>query len=93
MLNSIDGVNKKDFVYELSNMQDPKLKATIKNIAIQKRITATNYNHNTQSFFAVQTSSGFCDVLIELKLASKGSFEWEVKKSEVYSDSTTIVGF
>ena len=73
----------------------------MKKIAIQRRISNKDFKYGQisyeaydQSFFAVLTSSGSSDVLNELK-ANYGSEvkKWKIKKSEVYSESATIVAF
>jgi hypothetical protein len=86
----------------LLNSEYQKNLAKMKKISIQRRISTRKKNYsdlgdalyNSQSFFAVQTSPGSCDSLIELKADYYWrKKKWEIKISEVYSESTTIVGF
>ena len=73
----------------------------MKKIAIQRRISYKDlkegdkkYFAYKQSFFAVLTSSGSSDVLNELKADySIEEKKWNITKSEVYSESATIVAF
>ena len=74
----------------------------MKKIAIQRRILnkvlkkedRKYYSVYKQSYFAVLTSSGSSDVLNELKADySIVEKKWNITKSEVYSESATIVAF
>ena len=73
----------------------------MKKITIQRRISnkdfkcgQISYKAYDQSFFAVLTSSGSSDVLNELKADySIVEKKWNITKSEVYSESATIVAF
>ena len=73
----------------------------MKKIAIQRRILNKDlkngdikYQAYKQCFFAVLTSSGSFDALNELKADySTEDKKWKIKKSEVYSESATIVAF
>ena len=73
----------------------------MKKITIQRKILNKvlkkgdiYYKAYDQSFFAVLTSSGSSDVLNELKADySIEDKKWKITKSEVYSESATIVAF